>query len=114
MPLLFGRDTTVMQALAGKWTSCCFSTLVTLLTNSSLKQDSANFIANFKASYFLFHIVVVEAQAVAAALMAATVTIALKLNNFSFDRLEYWFIVVLVCSCHYPGPDLVWLYGGST
>ena len=37
----------------------------------------------------------VEAQAVADALMAATIsTVALKLPEFSPDRIEYWFIAV--------------------
>ena len=37
----------------------------------------------------------VEAHAVADALMAATInTVALKLSEFSPDRIEYWFIAV--------------------
>ena len=93
--LLFWRDTTVIQAIAEKWTHD-FPTLVTptyAVMNTFTETVLSSFsLLIFRSQSPLSHIVI-EAQAVADSLMAATVnTVALKLLELSPNRIKYWFL----------------------
>ena len=86
----------MMQAIAEKWTHYNFPTLVTP-TYAVMNTFTETVLSSFSLLIFrrqspLFHIVV-EAQAVADSLMAATVnTVALKLLELSPIRIKYWFL----------------------